>query len=108
MIAWPAHRGTRGCLAYVPSGARCFQNLTVDENLDIASHASGGDRSWTKKRIWELFPKLEPLKNNLAGALSGGERQMLAVRRSPLTNPPLILPAQPPNTLAPALLPPTP
>jgi ABC-type Na+ transport system ATPase subunit NatA len=82
MSGWPAHRRTRGGLAYVPSGARCFQNLTVDENLEIASHANGDGRGWTKKRIWELFPKLEPLKNNLAGGLSGGERQMLAVGRA--------------------------
>jgi len=50
MSSWPAHRRTRGGLAYVPSGARCFQSLTVDENLEIASHANGNDRSWTKKR----------------------------------------------------------
>src|SRR5712692_8325999 len=84
MSGWPAHRRTRAGLAYVPSGARCFQNLTVDENLEIASHANGDGRSWTKKRIWELFPKLEPLKNNLAGGLSGGERQMLAVGLAPV------------------------
>jgi branched-chain amino acid transport system ATP-binding protein len=103
MSGWPAHRRTRGGLAYVPSGARCFQNLTVDENLEIAAHANG-DHSWTKKRVWELFPKLEPLKNNLAGGLSGGERQMLAVGRALMSNPRVMLLDEPTEGLAPVLV----
>jgi branched-chain amino acid transport system ATP-binding protein len=101
---WPAHRRTREGLAYVPSGARCFQNLTVDENLEIAAHANGADHSWTKSRIWELFPKLEPLKNNLAGGLSGGERQMLAVGRALMSNPRVMLLDEPTEGLAPVLV----
>jgi len=104
MSGLPAHRRTRDGLAYVPSGARCFQNLTVDENLEIASHANGGDRSWTKKRIWQLFPKLEPLKYNLAGGLSGGERQMLAVGRALMSNPRVMLLDEPTEGLAPVLV----
>ena len=103
MSGWPAHRRTRGGIAYVPSGARCFQNLTVDENLEIAAHANG-DHSWTKKRVWELFPKLEPLKNNLAGGLSGGERQMLAVGRALMSNPRVMLLDEPTEGLAPVLV----
>jgi len=104
MSGWPAYRRTREGLAYVPSGARCFQSLTVDENLEIASHANGGGRSWTKKRIWELFPKLETLKNNLAGGLSGGERQMLAVGRALMSNPRVMLLDEPTEGLAPVLV----
>jgi branched-chain amino acid transport system ATP-binding protein len=104
MSGWPAHRRTRAGLAYVPSGARCFQNLTVVENLEIASHANGGSRNWTKDRIWELFPKLEPLKNNLAGGLSGGERQMLAVGRALMSNPRVMLLDEPTEGLAPVLV----
>jgi len=104
MSGWPAHRRARGGLAYVPSGARCFQNLTVDENLEIASHANGGDRSWTKKRIWELFPKLESLKNNMAGGLSGGERQVLALGRALMGNPRVMLLDEPTEGLAPVLV----
>ncbi len=103
MSGWPAHRRTRGGIAYVPSGARCFQNLTVDENLEIAAHANG-DHSWTKKRVWELFPKLEPLKSNLAGGLSGGERQMLAVGRALMSNPRVMLLDEPTEGLAPVLV----
>lgn len=104
MSAWPAHRRTRGGIAYVPSGARCFQSLTVDENLEIASHANGDGRSWTKKRVWELFPKLEGLKSNLAGGLSGGERQMLAVGRALMSNPRVMLLDEPTEGLAPVLV----
>jgi len=104
MSGWPAHRRTRGGVAYVPSGARCFQNLTVDENLEIASHANGGDRGWTKKRVWELFPKLEGLKNNMAGGLSGGERQMLALGRALMGNPRVMLLDEPTEGLAPVLV----
>jgi branched-chain amino acid transport system ATP-binding protein len=104
MSGWPAHRRTRAGLAYVPSGARCFQNLTVVENLEIASHANGGARNWTKELIWELFPKLEPLKNNLAGGLSGGERQMLAVGRALMSNPRVMLLDEPTEGLAPVLV----
>ena len=103
MSSWPAHRRTRGGIAYVPSGARCFQSLTVDENLAIAAHANG-DHSWTKKRVWELFPKLELLKNNLAGGLSGGERQMLAVGRALMSNPRVMLLDEPTEGLAPVLV----
>src|SRR5438094_2151294 len=87
MSGWPAHRRARGGLAYVPSGARCFQNLTVDENLEIASHANGGDRSWTKKRIWELFPKRETPKNNMACGRSGGDCRELSSGRAPTARP---------------------
>jgi branched-chain amino acid transport system ATP-binding protein len=104
MTGWPAHRRTREGIAYVPSGARCFQNLTVDENLEIASHANGGDRGWTKKRVWELFPKLETLRSNLAGGLSGGERQMLAVGRALMSNPRVMLLDEPTEGLAPVLV----
>ncbi len=104
MSGWPAHRRTRRGLAYVPSGARCFPNLTVVENLDIASHANGDGWTWTKDRIWELFPKLKSLRHNLAGGLSGGERQMLAVSRALMGNPRVMLLDEPTEGLAPVLV----
>lgn len=102
--SWPAHRRTGNGIAYVPSGARCFQNLTVLENLEIANHSNGNGRPWTRERIWELFPKLEILKHNLAGGLSGGERQMLAVGRALMSNPRVMLLDEPTEGLAPVLV----
>ena len=100
---WPAHRRTRGGIAYVPSGARCFPNLTVAENLEIAAHANGRE-GWDKTRVYELFPKLELLRANLAAGLSGGERQMLAVGRALMSNPRVMLLDEPTEGLAPVVV----
>src|SRR5438445_7719506 len=55
---WPAHRRARAGIAYVPSGARCFPNLTVVENLEIAASSDGRD-GWDQERVYRLFPRLE-------------------------------------------------
>jgi branched-chain amino acid transport system ATP-binding protein len=99
---WPAYRRVREGLSYVPSGARCFPNLSVGENLDIAGHADGG--GWTRERVFELFPKLEHLQANQAGGLSGGERQMLAVGRALMSNPKVMLLDEPTEGLAPVIV----
>ncbi|HEX6548723.1 MAG TPA: ABC transporter ATP-binding protein [Candidatus Dormibacteraeota bacterium] len=100
---WPAYRRAKAGIAYVPSGARCFSNLTVVENLEIASHRNG-QATWTKERVFELFPKLEALRANMAGGLSGGERQMLAVGRALMSNPKAILFDEPTEGLAPVVV----
>ena len=72
----PSYKRVKQGLALVPSGSRSFPNLTVDENLSIVG--SGASRSdgatWTLRDAYNQFPVLEPLKNNSAGTLSGGER----------------------------------
>ncbi|HEV1992434.1 MAG TPA: ABC transporter ATP-binding protein [Candidatus Dormibacteraeota bacterium] len=99
----PAFRRARAGIAYVPSGARCFPNLTVQENLEIAARESGnGD--WDKDRVYDLFPKLQALRVNLAAGLSGGERQMLAVGRALMSNPRAILFDEPTEGLAPVVV----
>jgi branched-chain amino acid transport system ATP-binding protein len=100
---WPAHRRTRAGIAFVPSGARCFPNLTVVENLEIAA-SSDGQSGWNRERVFELFPKLEQLRANLAGGLSGGERQMLAVGRALMGNPEVMLLDEPTEGLAPVVV----
>jgi branched-chain amino acid transport system ATP-binding protein len=100
---WPAWRRVRAGIGYVPSGARCFPNLTVQENLELSSRHNGHS-SWDKKRIYELFPKLDRLRANLAGGLSGGERQMLAVGRALTSNPRAILLDEPTEGLAPVVV----
>jgi len=101
--SWPAWRRCRAGIAYVPSGARCFPNLTVQENLDISDRRNGRD-SWDQKRVFDLFPKLAKLSGNMAASLSGGERQMLAVGRALMSNPRVILLDEPTEGLAPVVV----
>ena len=100
---WPAHRRARAGIAFVPSGARCFPNLTVMENLQIAAHPDGAS-GWNRERVFELFPRLEELRANLAAGLSGGERQMLAVGRALMSNPRVMLLDEPTEGLAPVVV----
>ena len=100
---WPSYRRTKGHVAYVPSGARCFPNLTVAENLEVTAQSNGGS-GWNLKRVFEMFPRLEPLKGNLASGLSGGERQMLAIGRALMSNPTVLLLDEPTEGLAPVVI----
>jgi branched-chain amino acid transport system ATP-binding protein len=100
----PAYRRAQAGIAYVPSGARCFPTLTVAENLDIASRNSGNGTTWTKQRVYEIFEKLQILKDRYAGGLSGGERQMLAMGRALMLNPKVMLMDEPTEGLAPVIV----
>lgn len=102
---WPSYRRARTGIAYVPSGARCFQSLTVGENLEICARPSpAGSAGWTKEKVYDVFPKLAELRANLAGGLSGGERQMLAVGRALMLNPKVVLFDEPTEGLAPVIV----
>jgi branched-chain amino acid transport system ATP-binding protein len=100
---WPSYRRTKGHVAYVPSGARCFPNLTVIENLELTAQPDGGE-GWDLKRVFDMFPRLQPLGANMAGGLSGGERQMLAVGRALMSNPKVLLLDEPTEGLAPVVI----
>jgi branched-chain amino acid transport system ATP-binding protein len=100
----PAFRRAQAGIAYVPSGARCFPTLTVAENLDIASRSSANGGGWTKQRVYEVFEKLQTLKDRYAGGLSGGERQMLAMGRALMLNPKVMLMDEPTEGLAPVIV----
>jgi len=101
----PAHRRAQAGIAYMPSGARCFVNLTVAENLEIAARRGRSNGpGWNKARVYETFPKLGELKANSAGGLSGGERQMLAMGRALMSNPIVILMDEPTEGLAPVIV----
>ena len=100
MEHWPAHRIARRGLALVPQGRRIFAPLNVRENLLLGARGSG----WTLERVLELFPRLRERTDQLAGTLSGGEQQMLAIGRALLTNGRLLLLDEPSEGLAPLIV----
>jgi branched-chain amino acid transport system ATP-binding protein len=90
----------------VPQGRRIFPSLTVVENLTVAARrgCSGLRSDWTLEDVYRAFPRLAERQRQLAGSLSGGEQQMLAICRALMTNPRLILFDEPSEGLAPQIV----
>jgi branched-chain amino acid transport system ATP-binding protein len=98
-----AHRG----VALVPQGRRVFPSLTVRENLAIAQLPPPDGRTsgtWDLTRVFELFPRLAERARQMAGTLSGGEQQMLAIGRALMMQPRVLVMDEPSEGLAPAIL----
>jgi branched-chain amino acid transport system ATP-binding protein len=92
-------------IGFVPQGRRIFPSLTVRENLAVARQAGrGGAPPWTVERVFELFPSLAKRPAQAAGSLSGGEQQMLAIGRSLMGNPRVVLMDEPSEGLAPFIV----
>ena len=100
----PSYERLRRGLALVPSGARVFANLSVEENLQVVRPRATDGTTMTIDRVYELFPKLRDLRRSAAGNLSGGERQMLAVGRGLMANPKVLLLDEPSEGLAPVIV----
>jgi branched-chain amino acid transport system ATP-binding protein len=92
-------------VGFVPQGRRVFATLTVRENLIVARQARPGTgQPWTLARVFELFPGLASRGEQLAGSLSGGEQQMLAIGRALMGNPRVLLMDEPSEGLAPLIV----
>ena len=101
----PAHERVRCGLGYVPEDRRIFSDLTVDDNLEVGRQSRRQDApQWTRERLFEIFPNLSELRNRLGGRMSGGEQQMLAIARTLMGNPSVVLLDEPSEGLAPKIV----
>jgi branched-chain amino acid transport system ATP-binding protein len=100
----PAERAHLG-IAHVPEGRQVFASMTVLENLEMGAYLPAGRAAWRSslERIFALFPVLADRREQLAGTLSGGEQQMLAIGRGLASKPKLLLLDEPSMGLAPAV-----
>ncbi len=96
------HQIARLGLGYVPQEANTFPSMTVEENLEIGAFLMKDGRARSRQRIFDLFPPLARLRRRVAGTMSGGERQMLAMGRALMTEPRLLLLDEPTAALSPA------
>ena len=100
-----AHRIVEQGLAHVPEGRRIFLQMTVEENLEMGAYTQPRSTiAPSLERVYEQFPRLKERRKQIAGTLSGGEQQMLAMGRGLMSNPKLLMLDEPSMGLAPILV----
>ncbi len=100
------HKIVSGGMAHVPEGRRIFKELTVEDNLDLGGFIlnNKAEKQKNAKKAFDMFPRLYERRKQLAGTLSGGEQQMLAIGRALMSNPKILIMDEPSMGLAPILV----